>query len=212
MSPPVRFVTADGLTLVGDLHLPGGDPVGAAVVCHPHPRYGGDRGNPVVVALARALAAAGWTALRFDFRGTGTSEGVHGGGRAERADVAAALDAVVDAAGGAPVPLLVTGYSFGAAVALSTTDPRIRGWVGVALPLALAASLPDAALPDERPVLLLAPEHDQFSPAADVTAAVAAAAWPNVTVRAVPMADHFLAGATDVVAAEAVAFAATLVP
>jgi alpha/beta superfamily hydrolase len=202
----LRVVTADEVVLVGDLHLPpaGVAPVGGAVVCHPHPLYGGDRHNPVVVALARALADAGHVTARFDFRGAGGSGGSHGGGVPERADVAAVLDAVHARVPGGS--LILAGYSFGAAVALSVLDPRITAWVAVALPLALLTGDAGAGLHDGRPVLVLSPEHDQFSPPDRVTRAAANAGWPAVTVLPVPMADHFLAGATATVADAVVAF------
>jgi alpha/beta superfamily hydrolase len=211
---PLEVTTADGERLDADVLLP--DRVrGTAVVCHPHPRYGGDRSNPVVTALCGAFVDAGLVTVRFDFRGTGRSTGVHGGGVAEHADVLAALDAALELtrdateAGDPDGPVIVAGYSFGSAVALSLVDPRITGWVAVALPLALTESVPGRALVDGRPVLLVSPEHDQFSPAAAVTAA--AVAWPAATVVSVPMADHFLAGGLRTVAEAAGAFAAQAV-
>ena len=133
-SEPVTFTTADGCTLVGDLTIPSGVVHAAAVVCHPHPLYGGDRRNSVVDALFRALPEAGMAAVRFDFRGVGQSTGVHGEGAAEAADVAAAIDLLSGRCGTA-VPMYLTGYSFGAAVALGVLDARVAGWVGVAAPL-----------------------------------------------------------------------------
>src|SRR5262249_34552016 len=64
------------------------------VVCHPHPLYGGDMDNPVVVRAVEVAAEAGIATLRFNFRGVGTSEGSHGGGAGEQDDVRAALAAL----------------------------------------------------------------------------------------------------------------------
>jgi alpha/beta superfamily hydrolase len=171
----------------------------AAPLCHPHPAYGGDRHNIVVDALFRALPAAGVAALRFDF---GPGAGRPAGDGDARADVAAALDRLA-AELGEGVPLWLVGYSFGADVALSVDDPRVRGWAAVAPPLRFGGT-PVPAGGDPRPVLVLVPEHDQYSP--PERAAAATGAWPAVTVEVVPMADHFLAGATDRVAAAVVAF------
>ena len=66
-----------------------GDPVRAGAVCHPHTLYGGNMHNNVVLAAAEALARAGWTALRFNFRGAGRSGGRFEDGRGEQEDVAA---------------------------------------------------------------------------------------------------------------------------
>jgi hypothetical protein len=202
---PVVLEALDGVTLRGQLSLPGA-PVAAAVVCHPHPLYGGTMDNVVVEAMARALADAGVATLRFDFRGVRQSGGEHGGGQEERLDVAAALDAVASLAGDGP--LLLGGYSVGALVALSVTDPRIDGWYAVAPPLATTAPGEVLAGADHRPKLLEAAEHDQYTPPAAMVEATAG--WKATTVETVPMADHFLAGATALVAERAVGFVRSL--
>lgn len=185
----MSLLTADGVTLAGDLAVPPA-PHAGAVVCHPHPAFGGDRHNVVVDAVFRALVATGVAALRFDFRPgvrAATGEGV-----AERADVVAALHRL--AAEVAPgVPLFLVGYSFGADVALAVGDERHAGWATVAPPFRYSGP-PRPKLGDPRPVLVLAPEHDQFAPPS--WARRATDGWPDATVETVPMADHFLAGAT----------------
>jgi alpha/beta superfamily hydrolase len=197
--------TADGLTLTAEAVLPP-SPWAAAVVCHPHPLYGGDMHNTVVDALVRALGRAGVATVRFDFRGVGRSEGTHGGGLEERLDVVAAIDAVAPLAGDGP--LLLAGYSFGAMVALTVADARLDGWFAAAPPLATTPPAPLLAGTDHRPKLIAAPEHDQYTPPAAV--AEATAAWANTTIVPVAMADHFLAGRAGVVADQAVAFITTL--
>lgn len=183
-------LAAGGVTLAGDLALPA-EPAAAAVVCHPHPAYGGDRHNTVVDAVFRALPARGIAALRFDFR-----PGAGSGGAGAEDDVVAALDRLVAEVGPA-VPVWLAGYSFGADVALAVADPRHRGWAAVAPPLRFGGR-PAPAAGDRRPVLVVVPEHDQFSPPAAARAATAA--WPAVEVTVAPRADHFLAGASAAVA------------
>jgi hypothetical protein len=190
----VGLRTDDGLRLDADVARADA-PTGAAVITHPHPLYGGNRHHPVVGALYSALARAGWTVVRFDFRGVGASEGRHGGGADERTDVLAGVDLLAVEVPGVPVWLL--GYSFGAAVELNVGDDRVAGWVGVAPPLGVLPGSPVAAA-DARPKLLLVPEHDQYtSPAATVELT---REWPATTVEVVPMADHFLNGHADRVA------------
>ncbi len=70
---------------------PVASPKGGFVVCHPHPLYGGDMDNPVVIRAAEVAQAAGYATLRFNFRGAGGSEGVHDKGRGEQEDVTAAM-------------------------------------------------------------------------------------------------------------------------
>jgi alpha/beta superfamily hydrolase len=84
------------------------------VVCHPHPLYGGDMHNPVVTTAAAAFAGAEFSSLRFNFRGTGASEGIYGGGNAEQEDVLGAASFLQQEAGADEVWL--AGYSFGAFV------------------------------------------------------------------------------------------------
>ena len=190
----ITLLTADGLTLAGDLCVAGRTRAGA-VVCHPHPAYGGDRHNAVVDALYRTLLAAGVAALRFDFRPLGprtaTREGI-----AERADIVAALHRLAAEIGQA-VPLFLVGYSFGADVALAVGDDLHAGWAAVAPPFRFSGPA-RPGLGDRRPVLVLAPQHDQFAPPYWVGKATHS--WPDVTVETVPMTDHLLAGATAQVA------------
>src|SRR5262245_22301695 len=83
----------------------------AAVVCHPHPLFGGTLHNKVVYHAAKALDAENGAVLRFNFRGTGLSEGIHDRGKGEQEDVRVALDHLV---GEFPdAPMLLGGFSFG---------------------------------------------------------------------------------------------------
>jgi alpha/beta superfamily hydrolase len=85
---------------------------GTAVITHPHPLFGGTMDNKVVQTLARAFVQAGWTALRFNFRGVGASQGQHDEGRGELDDMLALI------ADQAPEgPLALAGFSFGSYVA-----------------------------------------------------------------------------------------------
>ncbi|MDZ7677180.1 MAG: alpha/beta hydrolase [Acidimicrobiales bacterium] len=185
---PIEIVTDDGLTLHGDLVVPPG--TGAvAVVCHPHPRMGGDRHNTVVDAVFRGLAVTGVAVVRFDFRGVGRSEGTFGSGVDERLDASAALGTAAALAPG--TPLWSIGYSFGGDVALSSDHPDLTGWVAIAAPLSVIADDPAAAT-DDRPTTLVVPAHDQFRPPA--AARDASAGWGATTVVEIDMADHFLTG------------------
>ena len=161
-------------------------PSNIAVLCHPHPLYGGSRRDVLVDSATRALVGASWDVLRFDFRGAGGSTGDHGGGIPEQFDVRAAIDVVAD-----DRPVIVAGYSFGADVALSVTDPRISRWITVAPVLSIFTEF--AAAHDARPKTLIAAAHDQFRPAADLSSAVDA--WSATDVVVVEGADHFFHGA-----------------
>lgn len=111
------------------------EPPLAAVVCHPHPVYGGTLHNKVVFQAAKTLHGLGLPVLRFNFRGAGRSEGTHDQGRGEIEDVRAALDYLADQYRGRP--LLLAGFSFGAWVGLRAgcTDPRVEAVVGLGIPV-----------------------------------------------------------------------------
>jgi len=121
--------------------MPDSGPRAAAVVCHPHPLYGGSLDNKVAYALARVCRDAGMAVARFNFRGVGTSEGSFDDGRGETADALAVADWLTRR-----VPeraLLWLGFSFGAGVALRAAEHRLpRGLVTVALPTRYFDPLP----------------------------------------------------------------------
>lgn len=187
-------ITADGASLPGEVVRPTGAARGAVTLCHPHPDYGGDRFNIVIDTLFTLLPTAGFAAARFDFRrpvATGP------GGRGEQAelDARAMLDAT--AAAVPDVPLVLAGYSFGAAVGLAAAAhrPDVAAIVAIAPPAPMLAL---DAVPTV-PTLLVVPAHDQFGPP-DVIAPLVAG-WPAATVVTIDSADHFLAGRTAAVGA-----------
>src|ERR1700704_4869257 len=107
----------------------------AAVVCHPHPLFGGTMHNKVVYQTAKTLHRFGLPVLRFNFRGVGLSDGAYDKGRGEVEDVAAALDFLT---GKYPdVPLLLAGFSFGSWVGLRAgcSDSRVMELIGLGLPV-----------------------------------------------------------------------------
>ncbi len=91
-----------------------GTPRGIALVCHPHPLFGGTNTNKVTQTLARAFASLGYVALRPNFRGVGQSAGEHDDGRGESEDMLAVIDDAKRRFGDLPVAL--AGFSFGAYV------------------------------------------------------------------------------------------------
>jgi alpha/beta superfamily hydrolase len=99
------------------IDAPAGAPRGLAVVCHPHPQFGGTMDNKVVQTLARALLQLGWHSVRFNFRGIGASAGTWDEGRGEVDDALAVVAAFRAEAGASRSPLLLAGFSFGGYVA-----------------------------------------------------------------------------------------------
>lgn len=183
--------TSDGLTLEGVLHLPASSPSPAVVVCQPHPLYGGDMQNGVVVAICRAVAARGIAALRFNFRGVGGSQGSFGDGVGERADAAAALATLKTLRDVLPNRIGIVGYSFGAAVALFAAGSTVRAVVAVSTPTIAR----DASEIDVRcPALFVVGGRDR-SATVDSISRLGPSVGRHARLAEVSSADHFWTGA-----------------
>jgi alpha/beta superfamily hydrolase len=167
----------------------------AAVVCHPHPLFGGTLHNKVVFHAAKALHSFGWPVLRFNFRGTGLSEGEHDNGEGEVDDVRAALDWLESEFS---VPLVFAGFSFGAAVGLraAAADSRVIGLIGLGVPVtpvddrAYDLSFLQTCI---KPKLFCSGDRDQFGPRSKLEVLVAGLPEPR-QLTLVPGADHFFEG------------------
>ena len=191
-------IPVDGFTLEGEAHLVDG--AAAAVVCHPHPAFGGRMDNPLVVALAAACQAAGLSTLRFNFRGLDGSEGTATGGLEEHQDVVAAV--AWARAQGAPRVALV-GYSFGALMAARALagGADAAALAAVAFPTTILGDAPDRvavierALDRRRPWLFVGGDADQFCEIDRLRAWVAARPWARHEV--LPGRGHFLAGSDE---------------
>jgi uncharacterized protein len=159
---PVTLDVQDGTRLEARLAHP--EPArGGLVICHPHPLYGGDMDNPVVIRVAEVARTLGIATLRFNFRGVGASTGQHGGGEAEADDVKAARAVLADRLpAGAAIGL--AGYSFGAAVAarVAAAASDLPALALVAPPLGMYALDFLVRAPD--PTLLVAGTKDQYCP------------------------------------------------
>jgi uncharacterized protein len=127
-SKPVFFPCGD-IQLEGVLHLPERNgPFPIVIVCHPHPLYGGDMDNNVVMAVCSALVKNSIAALRFNFRGVGNSGGNYSEGFGEQDDLRAALDFLSTLKDVDSERIGLAGYSFGGMVALAVAvkDNRVK--------------------------------------------------------------------------------------
>lgn len=173
------------------LKEPDSSPRGAAVVCHPHPLYGGTMHTKAVYHSARALQDAGVVALRFNFRGVGASTGSYDGGIGEREDVVAAIDWLQSRY--PRLPLIAGGFSFGSQVGLSVgaSDDRVVGLFGLGLPIGQDDGYDWSFLAGPpKPTLIVQGENDEFGSGEDVTRFLAELA-PHVALVRIPGADHY---------------------
>jgi uncharacterized protein len=173
-------------------------PLLAAVVCHPHPLFGGTMHNKVVYQAAKTIHRFGLPVLRFNFRGVGLSEGTHDNGLGEEGDVLAAIDFLAEEFPGAP--LLVAGFSFGSWVGLRAGcgDARVAELIGLGLPVADLDRRNFSYLDScEKPKLLVTGEFDRFGPPQKLRAMVEqfpSRVQENTKVAIVTGGDHFFAG------------------
>ena len=171
----LTIVSGDGTALEAEFRpahdAPESEPRAAAVLCHPHPQYGGSMRSMLIGELFRELPAHGVDCLRFNFRGVENSDGAWDEGRGERLDVQAAIDAVAERLD-TPMPLVLAGWSFGADMALSTNDERITAWYAVAPPLRFSTAEEVVGL-DPRPKHLVLAERDQVRAPDEIAAATA---------------------------------------
>lgn len=170
----ITFPSSDGTLLEGALHETEG--ALAAVVLHPHPRYGGDMDNHVVRNLCATLAASGATTLRFNFRGTGASGGTFDDGRGEGEDARAAARYVRERV---DRPLVLAGYSFGAIIAATTAASIAPAALILVSPPPIAF-----ALSYDCPVLAVTGDRDLIAPAAALDN------LPGATIAIAPAVDH----------------------
>ena len=171
--------------------VPVADPPLVAVVCHPHPLFGGTMHNKVAYQAAKALHLRDIPVLRFNFRGAGQSEGIHDRGVGEQADVQVALDYL--AAVFPHRPILLAGFSFGAVVGLRVgcRDERVSELIGLGIPVDHSdlTYLRDCA----KPKLIVQGGNDQFGSRTIVEELFAALPAPKKLVF-VEGADHFFTG------------------
>jgi alpha/beta superfamily hydrolase len=199
---PIRSFFLDGPAGRLEALLNGGadNATHAALVCHPHPLFGGTLHNKVVFHTMKALNSFGYPVLRFNFRGAGLSQGEHDQGKGEVDDVRTALNWLHAEF---HRPLIFAGFSFGAAIGLraACADPRVRALIGLGVPVAPVAAASEEPrvytldfLKDcTRPKLFVSGARDQFGPRAELETLVASVPEPKKLVI-IPGADHFFEG------------------
>jgi alpha/beta superfamily hydrolase len=163
----------------------------AAIVCHPHPLFGGTMHSKVVYQTAKTLHRRGVPVLRFNFRGAGLSEGVHDRGVGEREDIHAGLDYLAEQFPG--LPILLAGFSFGSWVGLQVgaEDGRVTDLIGLGIPV--DSSNLNYLQTCPKPKLFVQGANDQFGSRTNVEALFRTLPEPKELVF-VENADHFFTG------------------
>jgi alpha/beta superfamily hydrolase len=181
-------------------------PSAVAVLCHPHPQYGGTMNNKVIVRAAQAFREAGLATLRFNFRGVGKSAGTFDFGEGEQEDVAAALAFMAERYPG--IPIWIAGYSFGAWVGLrvGARDERVTTLVAIGAAVALA----DFRFLEEcaKPKLFIQGTKDEFAPLEHVQALMLTLPEPKELIL-IEGADHFFTGKLEELKSELLRYVTT---
>lgn len=145
------------------IEMPDESPKGIMLICHPHPQFGGTMDNKVVYSLARSGVSAGWTSLRFNYRGVGKSAGAYDDGVGELED---AVSVLLTALSYQPGRIILAGFSFGAALAL-----RLSGRINAERVISVAPPLgyfENETLPEpECPWLVIHGDQDEVVSCAD---------------------------------------------
>jgi alpha/beta superfamily hydrolase len=170
------------------------DATHAALVCHPHPMYGGTVHNKVVYHAMKTLNSFGFPALRFNFRGAGLSEGEHDSGQGEVEDVRTGLNWLHSEYA---LPILFCGFSFGAATGLRAAcpDERVVGIISLGTPVAVEGRTYTYKFLEHctKPKLFVSGSRDQYSPQENLKQVFAITPEPKQLVF-VENADHFFEG------------------
>ncbi len=196
MAGEIRSLFLEGPTGRLEALLNAGEPgaTHTALVCHPHPLYGGTMHNKVVFHAMKSLAAFGLPVLRFNFRGAGLSEGEHAQGKGETEDVRAALEWLE---GEFQRPIVFCGFSFGASVGLRAAcpDPRVVALVSLGTPVLVEGRAYSYEILGScaKPKLMVSGARDLFGPRAQLESVFAHAAEPKKLVI-LEGADHFFDG------------------
>ncbi|ACI99022.1 alpha/beta hydrolase [Rhodospirillum centenum] len=170
-----------------------------ALLLHPHPQHGGTMNNRVVYTLFHAFAKRGFSALRFNFRGVGRSQGSYDRGEGELSDAASALDWLQTYNANASA-CWIGGFSFGAWIGMQLLmrRPEIDGFISVAPP----ANMFDFSFLAPCPAsgLIIHGERDELVPEASVARLVTKLSHQRdirIDYRKVPSANHFFANQAD---------------
>ena len=206
MSEAQVSIPCDDIVLEGTLSKPDGDGSYAGVViCHPHPLYGGDMYNNVVEAVYQELANRSIIALRFNFRGVGSSGGSADDSSGNVDDVGAAIDYLLTVDGADADRIGLVGYSYGAAMVLryAPNDERVKAIATISPAMTPIGS--DPILKYDKPKYFISGERDGVVPLNKFQYLVDKVAEPK-SYRIAAGVDHFWAGHEDVMADDVASF------
>jgi alpha/beta superfamily hydrolase len=194
---------AKGLNFEGVMATPddAGGKVPGVVICHPHPLFGGNMDNNVVLAVAYGLAQQGIATLRFNFRGVGNSEGEHTKGEQEHHEALAAIDLLQAWPDVDEKRIGLAGYSFGTRVVCSHSELHKAPKVFALISPSYEALETAALKKNKQPKLVITGDRDKLIQAENLQPVLDSFATPP-TFKLVPGVDHFWFGKEDLLVDE----------
>ena len=198
---------AKGLNFEGVVATPDdtGGKIPGVVICHPHPLFGGNMDNNVVLAVTFALAQNGFATLRFNFRGVGGSEGEHTKGEQEYQEAVAAMDLLQAWPGIDDQKIGLAGYSFGTRVILSHPELQKKPKVFALISPSFEALETATLKKNKRPKLIITGDRDKLIQSENLEPVLDSFATPP-TFKLVPGVDHFWMGKEDLLVEEVCPF------
>ena len=186
---------AKGLNFEGIVAMPDDTaaPVPGVVLCHPHPLFGGNMDNNVIIAVSFALTDQGFATVRFNFRGVGNSEGQHAKGEQEHHEILGAFDLLKAWPSVDGKRLGLAGYSFGTSVILcsAAVQKKARAISLISPPL---RAFPDSPLKKAKtPTLIISGDRDKLVQSDELQPNLDAFAQPP-QLQIIPGADHYWGG------------------
>lgn len=188
------FIEGPAGQLEAILKQPTGPVTRTAIVCHPHPLFGGTMHNKVAYRIAKAFEHAGFAVARFNFRGAGRSHGAHDEGRGEQDDLRAVIHFMEQKYPGSE--LWLGGFSFGSSVMLRVGcgDARARALVAVGAPVSKYDFSYLASC--DKPKLFVQGSRDEFGSVEDLKTLIERIKQPR-RMKVIDDADHFFEGHLD---------------
>lgn len=186
---------ANGLNFEGIVATPGdgADFVPGVVICHPHPLFGGNMDNNVVLSVAFALVEQGFATLRFNFRGVGNSQGQHSKGELEHQEALGALEMLKAWPGVNGRRLGLAGYSFGSGVILGSAALHKKAGAIALISPSLRALESTPLKASKQPKLVITGDRDRLVQSPELHPLLESFSHPP-TCQIVAGADHYWAG------------------
>jgi len=193
----VSFKTK-GLTFEGVMAQPEGEESGlpGVVICHPHPLYGGNMDNNVVLAVSYGLVEQGFATLRFNFRGVGNSEGQHTKGEQESQEVLAALELMKAWPSVDSKRVGLAGYSFGSGVVLGNAPLHKKAKAFALISPSLQALENSPLKKGKQPAFIITGDQDKLAQSGQMDSVLDTFSQ-RPTIHVVAGADHFWGGHED---------------